>query len=242
MRLRGRKGIRETIEAQQDLIILNPRDFRGRWRDVFGNDKPIHAELGMGKGRFVSEMSRLNPDVNFIGIDMYDELLRRAGEKARLAHTDKDGNCDLSNIRLALCNIETIEDIFTENELRRIYLNFSDPWPKARHARRRLTHANFVNKYKQILDSRGEIHFKTDSQSLFEFSLNSFADMGLRMRNISLSLHKDGPHPNNVMTEYEMKFSGQGMDIYRCEVVIGSEALAEHEAELLKASKKPQAD
>lgn len=234
MRLRGRKGIRESIESQSDLVILNPQQYRGKWHEVFGNDHPIHAELGMGKGRFISEMSRIHPDVNFIGIDMYDELIRRASEKAREAHTDEDGSCDLSNIRLVRGNIEKIEEMFAENELERIYLNFSDPWPKKRHARRRLTHQGFVRKYIQLLNDRGEIHFKTDSQSLFEFSLNSFADLGLRMRNISLNLHADGPNPDHVMTEYEMKFSGQGMNIHRCEVVIGSEALREHNERLIQ--------
>lgn len=234
MRLRGRKGIRESIESQTDLVILNPQQYRGRWHEVFGNDRPIHAELGMGKGRFISEMSRIHPDINFIGIDMYDELIRRASEKAREAHTDTDGACDLGNIRLVLGNIEKIEEMFAEHELERIYLNFSDPWPKKRHARRRLTHQGFVRKYMQLLNERGEIHLKTDSQSLFEFSLNSFADLGLRMRNISLNLHVDGPNPDHVMTEYEMKFSGQGMNIHRCEVVIGSEALREHNERILQ--------
>jgi len=237
MRLRGRKGILEAIESQHDLVILNPQEHRGKWREVFGNDKPIYVELGMGKGRFVSEMSRLNKDANFIGIDMYDELIRRASEKARAAHTDEQGGCDLSNIRLARCNIESIEQVFAEDELRRIYLNFSDPWPKARHARRRLTHRVFLQKYISLLDRLGEIHFKTDSETLFEFSLNSFADMGLRMRNISLNLHREGLHEDNVMTEYEMKFSGRGMNIHRCEVVVGEDALAEHLEELRKRTK-----
>lgn len=232
MRLRGRKGIRENIESQTDLIILNPQQYKGKWHEVFGNDNPIYAELGMGKGRFISEHSRLNPNINYIGIDMYDELIRRSGEKAREAHTLEDGTCDLSNIRLVLGNIEKIEDIFAPDELQRIFLNFSDPWPKKKHARRRLTYPGFVRKYIDILNDLGEIHFKTDSQSLFEYSLNSFADMGLRMRNISLNLHADGPNPEHVMTEYEMKFSSRGVNIHRCEVVIGDQVLADHLAEL----------
>lgn len=137
----------------------------------------------------------------------------------------------LENIRLALFNIERLEEVFDENELERIYLNFSDPWPKKKHARRRLTHAGFVHKYKHALNERGEIHFKTDSKSLFEFSLNSFADLDLRMRNISLDLHggfEEGFNPDHVMTEYETKFAKQGMNIHRVEVVLGSRALAEH--------------
>lgn len=244
MRLRGRKGIREALEAQQDLVILHPREYKGRWAEYFGNDRPIYVELGMGKGRFISQMSLRHPEANFIGVDMYDELLRRASEKARLARTEAGLNDELANLALALFNIEYIEDIFAPGELDRIYLNFSDPWPKKKHARRRLTHPRFVEKYSALLNERGEIHFKTDSQPLFEFSLNSFADMGLRMRNISLNLHADGMNPEHVMTEYETKFVEQGMNIYRCEVVIGAQALEQHvrrlaaEAESLK-SKQP---
>jgi tRNA (guanine-N7-)-methyltransferase len=226
MRLRGRKGIREALVAQPDLIILEPSAYKGKWSSHFGNDNPIHVELGMGKGKFISELSYRNPDINYIGVDMYDELLRRAGEKAELSR-QKDGG-SLVNLRLALFNIEKIEDIFDSNELERIYLNFSDPWPKKRHARRRLTHAGFVRKYMDILNERGEIHFKTDSRSLFEFSLNSFADMGLRMRHISLDLHGEGARNDMVMTEYETKFFEQGVNIHRLEVVIGQQALDNH--------------
>lgn len=235
MRLRGRKGIREDIEGQKDLVVLNAKDNQGKWAEVFGNDNPIYAELGMGKGRFISEMSKKYPDINFIGIDMYDELIRKSSEKARLAH-DLDASSDerINNLRLVLYNIEQIEDAFAEGELERIFLNFSDPWPKKKHARRRLTHPGFLAKYVHILNSRGEIHLKTDSQSLFEFSLNSFADTGLRMRNISLNLHVDGIHPDHVMTEYETKFAGQGMNIHRCEVVVGEMALSEHAASINK--------
>lgn len=230
MRLRGRKGIREEIEAQPELIILDPAQHRGGWNALFGNDRPIHVELGMGKGRFISELSALNPHINYIGIDMYDELLRRAAGKARASREEHGG--DLSNLRLVRHNIEFIEQIFASDELERIYLNFSDPWPKKKHARRRLTHPGFVSKYIDLLNERGEIHFKTDSRSLFEFSLNSFADLGLRMRNISLDLHAQGPRTDLIMTEYETKFYEQGLPIHRLEVVIGERALAEHLASL----------
>lgn len=224
MRLRGRKGIRETIERQGDLVVMNPAEWKGRWSEWFGNDKPIHVELGMGKGKFISEMSRLYPEYNFIGVDMYDELIRRASEKARGAAEQEDGSAP-ENLALALFNIERIESVFAEAELSRIYLNFSDPWPKKKHARRRLTHPGFIKEYVRLLDERGELHFKTDSRSLFEFSLNSFVDMNIRLRSISLDLHKDGPAPNNVMTEYESKFYEQNMPIYRLEAVIGQQAL-----------------
>ncbi|WP_010272500.1 tRNA (guanosine(46)-N7)-methyltransferase TrmB [Paenibacillus senegalensis] len=233
MRLRGRKGIREELEQQEDLVVLDPAVWKGKWNQYFGNDQPIHVELGMGKGRFISELSRQNPAINFIGIDMYDELLRKASIKVRESRSSGQSGADpLSNIALALFNIEHIGDVFAEQELERIYLNFSDPWPKNKHARRRLTHANFVSKYLPLLNARGEIHFKTDSRSLFEFSLNSFADMNLRMRNISLDLHAAGLREDLVPTEYELKFVEQGMPIYRCEVVTGEEALQAHNRQL----------
>ncbi|MEK3881936.1 tRNA (guanosine(46)-N7)-methyltransferase TrmB [Paenibacillus sp. PL2-23] len=227
MRLRGRKGIRESLESQPELVVLDAAPHRGNWKAFFGNDNPIHVELGMGKGRFISQMSVRNPHINFIGVDMYDELLRRASEKARIAWEEK-GESEPPNLALLRANIEGIETMFAPGELERIYLNFSDPWPKSKHARRRLTHERFVTKYIDILNEKGEIHFKTDSQSLFEFSLNSFADMELVMRNISLNLHKDGPREDLVFTEYETKFAEKGQPIHRVEVVIGEEALRQH--------------
>ncbi|WP_127586453.1 tRNA (guanosine(46)-N7)-methyltransferase TrmB [Paenibacillus koleovorans] len=227
MRLRGRKGILEEIERQKDLIVLTPTDYKGKWAEFFGNGKPIHVELGMGKGKFISEMSVRHPEVNYIGVDMYDELVRRASEKARIAANLEDGAAP-PNLALARMNIERIEEAFAPGEIERIYLNFSDPWPKKKHARRRLTHAGFLHKYRELLNAAGEIHFKTDSRSLFEFSLNTFADLGLRMRNISLDLHVEGCPEWNVTTEYESKFSGRGMPIHRVEVVLGEAALHRH--------------
>ena len=228
MRLRGRKGIRESLERQPDLVVLDGKSLKGRWAEYFGNTNPIHVEFGMGKGRFISEQSVRNPDINYIGVDMYDELLRRAADKARLAHGGLAESESIPNLALALCNLEYVLDYFETGELERIYLNFSDPWPKKRHARRRLTHHGFLRKYMLILNDRGEIHFKTDSMSLFEFSLNSFADMGLRMRNITLNLHAEGLRDDLVPTEYELKFVDRGMPIYRCEVLVGKLALEEH--------------
>lgn len=232
MRLRGRKGIRENLEQQEDLVVLDPRQYKGKWASLFGNDKPIHVEFGMGKGQFISQMSYKHQDVNFIGVDMYDELIRRASEKGRNAWAG-EGVETPPNLKLALMNIENVEDVFEPGEIERIYLNFSDPWPKTKHGRRRLTHPRFLDKYSVILNERGQIHFKTDSVSLFEFSLNSFADYGLQMTNISLDLHRDGLNEEFVMTEYETKFVGQGVKIHRCEVIIGEQALSEYQTERL---------
>jgi tRNA (guanine-N7-)-methyltransferase len=221
MRLRGVKGIREALEQQPDLVVLNPQDYKANWAEkFFKNNNPIHVELGMGKGKFISELSLLHPDINFIGVDMYDELIRKASIKARRSREEMDQN-SASNLALVLLNIEHILDAFAEGEIAVIYLNFSDPWPKARHARRRLTHSGFVNQYIHLLHKDGQIQLKTDSTSLFEFSLNTFADLGLHMHNISLNLHGEGLRKDLVMTEYETKFAGQGMPIYRCEVLLG---------------------
>lgn len=229
MRLRGRKGIRESLEQQTDLVVLDPRSHKGQWSDFFGNDRPIYVEFGMGKGQFISQMSRRYPEINFIGVDMYDELIRRGAEKARIAW-EPEGVETPPNLKLALANIEYAEEVFAEGELQRIFLNFSDPWPKSKHARRRLTHPRFLHKYRGLLGSLGEIHLKTDSRSLFEFSLNSFADFGLQMTNISLDLHAGGINEEHVMTEYETKFVGQGVQIHRCEAIVGAEALERYQA------------
>ncbi len=227
-RLRRRKNTMEELHKLEELVVLNPAALRGAWRDhyVSGSDerRPLYVELGMGKGKFVSEMSALHPEADFIGMDMYDELVRKASEKAETIWGELRGEKPW-NLKLALGNIERIETFFAPGELDRIYLNFSDPWPKNRHAHRRLTHPGFLRKYIELLSDEGEIHFKTDSRSLFEFSLNAFADMNLKMRSISLNLHAEGPAPNNVMTEYETKFSEQGLPIYRVEVLIGKRAI-----------------
>jgi tRNA (guanine-N7-)-methyltransferase len=242
MRLRGRKNIRESLEAQPDLVVLEPRALRGKWREFFGNDRPIHAELGMGKGRFISTMSTNHPEINYIGMDMYDELLRRGSEKARAAWREK-GSDRVPNLALVRGNVEYLEEMFAPGELERIYLNFSDPWPKKKHARRRLTHPRMLEKYKAVLNERGEIHFKTDSLTLFEYSLNSFSDCGIQMRNISLHLHREGLREDLVLTEYEEKFVGLGQPIYRLEALIGEQAIADNAARVAAeraAERKPK--
>ncbi|MFD0714634.1 tRNA (guanosine(46)-N7)-methyltransferase TrmB [Paenibacillus sp. GCM10027626] len=239
MRLRGRKGILESIQNQPELVVLDGATCKARWHEFFGNRNPIYVELGMGKGQFISTMSVRNPHINFIGIDMYDELIRRASEKARAAWAEQ-GQGNPPNLALLRTNIETIEDVFDSGEIERIFLNFSDPWPKTKHARRRLTHPRFLAKYKEILNDQGEIHFKTDSQSLFEFSLNSIAEMELQLHNISLHLHKDQLRDDLVLTEYEAKFVERGNNIYRLEAIIGEKALAAYRADKLAAQKKRQ--
>jgi len=228
MRLRGRKSFRENLERQKDLIVLEPQLLKGRWNEFFGNDNPIRIECGMGKGQFIGRQSANNPDVNFIGMDMYDELLSRASEKARAMWKTEKNSDDVPNLALVRGNVEFLENMFEDGELERVYLNFSDPWPKSKHGKRRLTHPRFLMKYKKVLNEIGEIHFKTDSLSLFEFSLNSFSDARLQTRNVSLDLHRNGVRDDLVLTEYEAKFISQGKPIYRLEAVVGDKVVEEH--------------
>ncbi|MFC5470584.1 tRNA (guanosine(46)-N7)-methyltransferase TrmB [Cohnella suwonensis] len=235
MRLRGKKNIRESLEKQPDLVVLEPQRMRGRWHEFFGNDNPIHIECGMGKGQFISRHSANNPHINYIGMDMYDELLKRGSEKARTIWLEEKGSNEVPNLALVRGNVEFLDKMFEPGELERIYLNFSDPWPKAKHAKRRLTHPKFLLKYKEVLSEKGEIHFKTDSLSLFEFSLNSFSDVEFQMRNISLDLHREGRRDDLVLTEYETKFVGKGMPIYRLESVVGDAVQQEHRRQVADA-------
>jgi tRNA (guanine-N7-)-methyltransferase len=213
----------DALLSQPDLYIPEPRQYKGRWHEFFGNSKPLHVELGMGKGRFISNMCGKHPEYNFIGIDMKEELLMQASDKAREIWMEK-AQTEPPNLALGLFNIEYILDLFEADEVSRIYLNFSDPWPKRKHARRRLTHPEFLIKYAHILQKGGEIHLKTDGEGLFEFSLNSFCETSYQLRDISLNLHKEGAHPDHVMTEYEMKFHDRGQNIYRCEAVLTSKS------------------
>lgn len=238
MRLRGKKNAPELLANLPNLVITEPTAQKGKWSQVFGNDRPIYVELGMGKGQFVAEMSVKYPNINFIGIDMYDELIARASEKAMVV-SERAGGAEQhpSNLRLMRANIEFMETFFEENELSRIYLNFSDPWPKKKHARRRLTHPRFLEKYALVMNEWGEIHQKTDSETLFEFSLNAYAHMEYLMKDISLNLHRDGIHEEHVMTEYEQKFFEKGMNIHRVEVLIGEAAVKQHREAKLKGMK-----
>ncbi len=209
MRVRRKPGSLEALAAIAPYFIQSPENHKGKWSGVFGNSNPIHAEFGGGKGRFIVEMAKRNPDTNFIMIDAVPEVALKAAE--RMKHS-----C-LENVRLILIDLRNVLNVFESGELDRIYLNFSDPWPKKRHYKRRLTYRDFMLMYQKVLKKDGWIHFKTDNRKLFEFSLNEFAQMDLIMRHISLNLHAEDPE-NNVMTEYEEKFSALGHPIYRVEV------------------------
>lgn len=211
MRLKNVPGSREAVAAS-DLTITEPEKFRGCWaKEVFGNNAPIHIEVGMGKGRFITELATLHPEVNYIGIEKYSSVLIRAIEK-------NEGS-ELQNLRFIRMDAEDIEKIFEKDEIDRIYLNFSDPWPKDRHAKRRLTSKRFLDRFANILSEGGVIEFKTDNRVLFDFSLEEAPQAGWKILASTFDLHTD-PDMNegNIMTEYEEKFSSVGNPI--CKYII----------------------
>ena len=208
MRVRNRKGATELLEAHPQDVILNPADAKGRWQEIFGNDHPIHVEVGSGKGAFVSGMAKANPDINYIGIDIQKSVLSYALDKVLAT--------DVPNIKLLWVDGSDLTDYFEKDEIDRLYLNFSDPWPKKRHEKRRLTYQSFLATYQQILPENGEIHFKTDNRGLFEYSLVSFSQYGMKLKGVWLDLHASD-FEDNVLTEYEQKFANKGQVIYRVE-------------------------
>ena len=208
MRVRNRKGATELLEAHPQYVILNPADAKGRWQEIFGNDHPIHVEVGSGKGAFVSGMAKANPEINYIGIDIQKSVLSYALDKVLAT--------DVPNIKLLWVDGSALTDYFEEGEIDRLYLNFSDPWPKKRHEKRRLTYQSFLATYQQILPENGEIHFKTDNRGLFEYSLVSFSQYGMKLKGVWLDLHASD-FEDNVLTEYEQKFANKGQVIYRVE-------------------------
>ena len=205
MRLRNVPGARETIIENQ-FSIQQPEQMKGKWAEVFQNDHPIHIEVGMGKGQFIIEMARRNPEVNYIGIEKYSSVLVRAVEK--LEDFEQD------NLRLIRMDAENINEVFGKDEVDRIYLNFSDPWPKDRHAKRRLTSRQFFARYDQMLKKTGRVEFKTDNKDLFDFSVEEVKEAGWILEECTYDLHNDARlNEGNVMTEYEKKFSEMGNPI-----------------------------
>lgn len=212
MRLRNVPGSRETI-ADHKLCILEENPQAGNWRSIFGNNRPIHIEIGMGKGQFITTLAEQNPDINYIGIEKYSSVLVRALEKV-----DAMENA-LTNIRFIRMDAENICTMFAAGEADQIYLNFSDPWPKDRHAKRRLTSQQFLKRYDQILKPDGHIEFKTDNKDLFQFSLEQVKPAGWHLDAFTWDLHHDTAlNEGNVMTEYEQKFSSQGNPI--CKMIL----------------------
>ncbi|HFK7754605.1 TPA: tRNA (guanosine(46)-N7)-methyltransferase TrmB [Listeria monocytogenes] len=208
MRVKHKPWAKDRLEEFPVIYIKNPEDFKGQWREVFGNDNPIHIEIGSGKGQFISGMAKANPEINYIGIEMIESVLVSALDKAI--------EVDVPNLRLVARDAKLLEDCFEKGEIAQIYLNFSDPWPKKRHTKRRLTNPTFLTIYERLLPKAGEIHFKTDNRSLFEYSLVAFSEYNMLLTFVSLDLH-NSDYEGNIKTEYEEKFSAKGFPIYRLE-------------------------
>lgn len=201
MRLRHVKNANEKLAANEKYVILNPLDYVGKWNVVFGNDHPIHIEIGMGKGQFITELAKRNPNINYIGIELFSSVLVRASEKLEEA--------SIPNLKLLLFDANKIDELFWSQEISKIYLNFSDPWPKKAHAKRRLTSPGFLDKYQKVLRKEGNIEFKTDNRKLFEYSLLVLHSHQIIISDLSLDLHKE-ERADNILTEYEEKFSKHG--------------------------------
>ena len=210
MRLRNIPGAREEMLVNP-YVVQEPERWRGRWREFFGNDRPIHIEIGMGKGQFLTALAAANPGINSLGIEKYSSVLIRALEK--------QSELDLPNLRFLRLDAENVTDIFATAEVERIYLNFSDPWPKDRHAHRRLTSDRFLPLYARWLKQGGELHFKTDNDALFPWSVESLRQNGWKIVFQTDDWHACPEQKGDVMTEYEIQFSEAGKKIHKLTAV-----------------------
>ena len=209
MRLRNIPGADEYI-ANCEYVINDPTDYKGLWnKKIFSNSNSIHIEIGMGKGQFITQMAANNPDINYLGIERYSSVLLRAASKFE--------KVPLDNLRFLCMDARALTDIFDKNEIDRIYLNFSDPWPKDRHAKRRLTSPIFLELYSEIIREDGLLEFKTDNTNLFDYSIMTIDESSLwEMCNYTYDLHNEpSMNEGNIMTEYEEKFVGQGNPIHK---------------------------
>lgn len=212
MRLRNIPRANEVI-ASSPLVIQEPAAKKGHWQEVFGNSRPIHIEVGMGKGRFLTELAHLHPEINYIGIERYTSVLLRAVEKLQKEEAMPE------NLYFLCIDARELPDIFEKGEVAKIYLNFSDPWPKDRHAQRRLPSRQFLERYDRILAEDGDVEFKTDNRGLFEFALEELKPAGWKLCMSTFDLHADPElMKDNIMTEYEEKFSEKGNPI--CKLVM----------------------
>lgn len=207
MRVRNRPGAAEMLAAHPNFVISDPTLWKGKWNELFENDHPIHIEIGMGKGQFITGMAKAHPEINYIGVEMQVSVVSIA--------LDKLIEQPLPNLKLLHVDGSALTEYFADSEVDQIYLNFSDPWPKKRHEKRRLTYKTFLAVDEQILRPNGEIHFKTDNQGLFDNSA-SFSQYGMILKQVWLDLHQS-QFEGNIMTEYEEKFSSKGQRIYRVE-------------------------
>lgn len=207
MRLRNITGSREII-GESRFVVHNPKEVRGKWKSLFGNDNAVRIEIGMGKGKFLHTMAKENPQINYVGIEKYSSVLLRAIQKMEEE--------ELPNLLFVRMDAEEIAEVFGEGEVDRIYLNFSDPWPKDRHAKRRLPSHQFLERYDIILKPDGCLEFKTDNRALFDFAVEELDAAGWRAEVLTYNLHGDDAlMEGNIMTEYEEKFSAMGNPIYK---------------------------
>ena len=205
MRMRKKKNLIPRMERCGDFLIRDPYDRRGNWRELMPQARELRLELGCGKGRFTAGTAAAEPDVLFIAVEMVPDAMVVAMERCV--------NAGLTNVYFVDANADQLPSFFAPGEVDRIYLNFSDPWPSNRHAKRRLTHGNFLKLYRQVLKMGGQIHFKTDNQGLFEFSVEEIPNFGFTLSEVTRNLHENGPV--GVMTDYEAKFYEQGQPINR---------------------------
>ncbi len=207
MRLRNIPGSRDVI-AESEYVVHEFKEAKGNWKEVFGNTNPLQIEVGMGKGQFIYELARRNPGINYVGIEKFSSVLLRAIQKQEAE--------PLPNLKFIRMEAEWITDVFAEGEVDRIYLNFSDPWPKDRHAKRRLESRQFLQRYDSFLKPDGIIEFKTDNHDLFMFALDEVKEAGWNLDAVTYDLHKDiQMNTDNIMTEYEERFSAMGNPIYK---------------------------
>ncbi len=218
MRLRKKPWIETAIKEYADLVFpkgtFQPEELAGHWQERFPQKQELHVELGTGKGDFITQNALLHPEINFLGIELQQDVIFYAVKKA--------AELNLKNVQFIVFDINKLETLLLPREAKRFYLNFSDPWPKKRHAKRRLTHVDFLKKYQHLLGKGGEIFLKTDNRPLFDFSLTQFALVDCDVRAITNDLHNSEYNAENIQTEYERKFSGLGEKINRCEVIFRS--------------------
>lgn len=208
MRVRKKPWAEKEL-AENCHVVKIPQEWKGKWKEYFQSDGPLYVEIGCGKGRFLAQNARIYPENCYIGMEQQASVTAVAARKLEP---------EMKNIALLCERAEALADFFAEGEIDRIFLNFCDPWPRKKWAKRRLTYKGYLAVYEKLLRAGGELHFKTDNRGLFEFSLNEFCNEGWQMKNISLDLHHSGIE-NNIMTEYEEKFSEKGEPIYRLEAV-----------------------
>lgn len=209
MRMRRMRNLEPRMEKCSAYRIAEPAARKGTWRELMPGARALWVELGCGKGKFTAETAQANPDVLLIAVERCREAMVVAMEKAKAM--------GLNNVFYIDMDVAGIEDIFAPGEIDRLFINFPDPWPRKKNAKRRLTHRSFLDKYCRVVREGGEIHFKTDNAPLFEYSVEEFAACGLEVKSLTRDLHKDGIV--GIMTGYEEKFHGLGTPINRCEVV-----------------------